>query len=90
MAGQIGSEDAQVLLGEPFGEKGHDFFVCDKSRKKKDRSLGRGVFFLEDSGFEATAGGGNEIGSFEIAFRKGQPEACGDKKDSDEGACGFS
>ena len=84
------AQTSLVLFCESVGEIGHDFLVGNKPREKKDSSLRRALLFLDDGGFQAAAARGNQIRSLAIAPGKYQPETCGAKKDSGDGACGFS
>ena len=88
--GQVRDVHAQVLLREAAREEGHDFLVRSEAGKKNYSSLRHTVSFFEDSGFQAATARWNEKGLFLVGLRKCQPETRGAKKDSAEGACGFS
>ena len=90
VAWQVRDEHAQVLLGECSRQKGHDFLIGGEPGKEHDRPSRNSFLLFEDRRFQPAAGGGNEIRPLAIGFREREPEACGDKKDSSEGACGFS
>jgi hypothetical protein len=48
MAGQVRDKNAEPLLGEPFGEVGHDAFVRGDAVEKDDVAAWLSIYGLDD------------------------------------------
>jgi len=59
MAGEIGNENAEVLIRELLGGDGHDFFVREETVEQDNGADGRtGTRFVNIGGHVAAAGRG--------------------------------